>query len=117
VPPSPAQTGRVHFFLNHALAPRLLVPSTDESTVIACDVHARRHLLEDARLELVWPTLATVWQYSVYLATPHDVAWHLRTSLDRVILQLLPAMIWFGMLLTGGPAAPASDSGMISPAT
>ncbi|MEX2661218.1 MAG: glycosyltransferase family 39 protein [Vicinamibacterales bacterium] len=37
---------------------------------------------------------------AVYLATPHDLAWHLRTSLDRVILQLLPTVIWLGCLLT-----------------
>ncbi|MEX2661217.1 MAG: hypothetical protein WD227_04770 [Vicinamibacterales bacterium] len=52
-PPSAAQAGRRHFFLNYSLAPRLLVASADEPTVIAGDAHARGRLLGDGRFELV----------------------------------------------------------------
>ena len=35
----------------------------------------------------------------VYIVTPHDLAWQLRTSLDRVIVQVFPAIVWCGMSL------------------
>lgn len=28
--------------------------------------------------------------FGIFVATPHDVAWHVRTALDRLMLQLLP---------------------------
>lgn len=30
----------------------------------------------------------------VYLFSPCDLAWHLSTSVDRVVVQLLPSLIW-----------------------
>jgi hypothetical protein len=35
----------------------------------------------------------------VYVLTPHDLVWHLRTSLERVIVQVFPAIVWCGMSL------------------
>jgi hypothetical protein len=35
-----------------------------------------------------------------YVTSPHDLSWHLRTSLDRVLLHVLPSLIWVGFLLT-----------------
>lgn len=34
-----------------------------------------------------------------YVLSPHDLAWQLRTSLDRVIVQVFPALVWCGMSL------------------
>ena len=34
-----------------------------------------------------------------YILSPHDLAWQLRTSLDRVIVQVFPALVWCGMSL------------------
>lgn len=31
---------------------------------------------------------------SIYIFSPHNIGWHVQTSIDRLILQLLPAMIW-----------------------
>jgi hypothetical protein len=31
---------------------------------------------------------------AAYVTTPHDLAWHLDTSVDRVILQVFPALVW-----------------------
>lgn len=45
----------------------------------------------------------------VYVMTPHDLDWHLRTSLDRVLLQLLPSAVWAGMVLAGPAATDARD--------
>jgi hypothetical protein len=30
----------------------------------------------------------------MYLLSPHNIGWHVRTSVDRLIFQLLPAIIW-----------------------
>lgn len=41
--------------------------------------------------------------FGVYLGTPADLGWHLETSLDRLLLQLLPlALIWGYAELSGG---------------
>jgi hypothetical protein len=36
---------------------------------------------------------------TVYVVTPHNLDWHLDTSLSRVIVQLMPSMVWGGMML------------------
>jgi hypothetical protein len=40
-------------------------------------------------------TLATMLagHFTVYVLTPHDLAWHLRTSLSRVLMQLWPTAL------------------------
>jgi hypothetical protein len=38
--------------------------------------------------------LMTIGYFFVYVTTPHDLAWHLRTSLDRLVLQLLPGIVF-----------------------
>ena len=52
-----------------------------------------------------WVPLALIFfqfsgYYIIYLMTPHDLAWHLNTSLGRLIFQLLPLLIFglFGIL-------------------
>jgi hypothetical protein len=37
----------------------------------------------------------------VYVMTPYDLTWHLHTSADRVLLQILPLTVWAGLLLAG----------------
>jgi len=32
--------------------------------------------------------------YTVYLLTPYDLSWHLRTSFDRLLFQLSPALVY-----------------------
>jgi hypothetical protein len=36
----------------------------------------------------------------VYIVTPHDLRWHLDTSLSRVLLQIVPSAVWGIMMLT-----------------
>lgn len=39
--------------------------------------------------------------FMVYIISPHDLVWHLNTSLERLFLQLLPSAIFiFFVLLT-----------------
>jgi len=35
----------------------------------------------------------------VYVMTPHDLAWQMKTSLDRVMLHAFPTLVWSGMML------------------
>jgi hypothetical protein len=39
--------------------------------------------------------------FCVYLATPHDLHWHLRTALHRLLLQVWPATLLMVFLLVG----------------
>lgn len=58
--------------------------------------------------EVASPTLCLITMccgYSiVYLTTPHDLAWHLRTSLDRVVLHIYPAALFTFFLAVRSPA-------------
>lgn len=47
--------------------------------------------------------------FTVYLLTPHDLDWHLRTSAKRLFLQLLPAVLFLFFTTITGPAG-ATDS-------
>jgi hypothetical protein len=38
--------------------------------------------------------LLFVCDFCVYIITPHDLAWHLKTSADRLLLQLLPSAMF-----------------------
>jgi hypothetical protein len=40
---------------------------------------------------------------AVYVQTPLDLRWHLQTSVDRLLLQLLPAIIWIGSMAAEPP--------------
>ena len=37
----------------------------------------------------------------VYILTPQDLVWHLSTSVQRVVLQIFPVLVWCGMSLAG----------------
>lgn len=39
----------------------------------------------------------------VYLITPNDLSWHLRTSLDRLLLQIWPSFIFIYFLIVRSP--------------
>lgn len=41
--------------------------------------------------------------YFIFLITPHDVAWHLSTSLDRLFLQIWPAAVFLFFQLVALP--------------
>jgi hypothetical protein len=54
----------------------------------------------------------------VYVTTPRDLAWHLSTSLDRLLVQLWPATLFVlflslrepGVRVTGGRPVPSPGS-------
>lgn len=41
--------------------------------------------------------------FFVYITTPHDLGWHLKTSLDRLMLQLWPSAIFLFLLVVSRP--------------
>jgi Dolichyl-phosphate-mannose-protein mannosyltransferase len=60
-----------------------------------------------ARLLLV-VALVLLGDAAVYLTTPWDLDWHLRTSMDRLILQVWPiALLAFGSSWPAGEASPS----------
>jgi hypothetical protein len=52
-------------------------------------------------------TLTLAGYFFVFVTTPHDVAWHLRDSLDRLLLQLWPSFVFTYLLIVRKPE-PAS---------
>ncbi len=61
-----------------------------------------------SRAGFVWITLAIVLagDFAVYVLTPHDLAWHLESSLERVLLQSWPLTL-FAVAVTAPGRAPA----------
>jgi hypothetical protein len=52
--------------------------------------------------------------FFVYVTTPHDLRWHLNTSLDRIITQLFPAIVFALILTTRSSEQGAKSSAMIT---
>jgi Dolichyl-phosphate-mannose-protein mannosyltransferase len=62
--------------------------------------------------------VAAIGYFLVYIVTPHDLAWQIRWSLDRVFMQLWPAAVFsvFIFLCTPDEAIDASGSVSAAPA-
>ena len=41
--------------------------------------------------------------FFVYLTTPHDLAWHVNTSMDRLLIHLWPSTLLAVFLYLGDP--------------
>ena len=58
-----------------------------------------QHRRPDGRLYMLLLCLASYM--AIYVITPHDLEWHLSTSLDRLIFQLVPSFLYlFGCALS-----------------
>lgn len=69
-----------------------------------CLLAPRRALGPLLRGPTVLLALALAGWFLVYLATPHELAWHLGTSAVRVTSQALPAVaLWLALALAGDP--------------
>ena len=87
---------REYCFLQYALAPGLIQPGPAEFVIVSPPSVA-----------------ATLHDRGVYgrdLASPKDLGWQLATSLDRVVVQMVPTIVWAAMMIARGgePALPAS---------
>ncbi|MCU0581770.1 MAG: phospholipid carrier-dependent glycosyltransferase, partial [Syntrophales bacterium] len=51
--------------------------------------------------------------FGVYLITPHDLRWHLLTSLNRLFIQLWPAAIFLCFMIARTPESEASCLSMV----
>ena len=65
----------------------------------------RRPVPTGPTLGLAFTGALIVADILAYILTPHDLAWQLRTSLERVIVQVFPAIVWCGMSLARQPRA------------
>ena len=50
--------------------------------------------------------LQTLGYLFFYLTTPHDLSWHLSTSLDRIVAQIMPLGVFAAFMLIGSPSRP-----------
>ncbi len=46
---------------------------------------------------------------AIYIITPHDLRWHLATSLERLLLQLWPSLIFAVFMLVRPPVAASAE--------
>jgi hypothetical protein len=47
-------------------------------------------------------TFVAATHFAVYLVTPNDLAWHLDTSVNRLVLQLLPSFVFLSLVSVRG---------------
>jgi hypothetical protein len=72
-----------------------------------------RWQLSSAQLCTLLTIVGTALGYAiVYLATPHDLVWHIYTSLDRLLMQLWPGLV-FAVACIGAPLR--RDTGILQP--
>ena len=58
---------------------------------VACG--CRRHLPTSLIPMLIAISMVMLGFYGAFLVTPHDIDWHLETSLDRLVLQVWPIVV------------------------
>lgn len=86
----------VLFFINLLMTTQywgfLFVPSI--LILISTTIYAFKN--KSTRLR-IFPNMVIITQslvyFLVYVMTPHDINWHLQTSMDRLVLQLFPSVI------------------------
>jgi len=69
------------------------------AVVTGFDVHDLRELLLIASL----PVLQLAGYFSIYLITPHDLNWHLTSSLGRLLTQIFPLALFVLMVALKSP--------------
>lgn len=61
--------------------------------VMKFDLHVRNYDDAFATCGILLP-IQFLGYFAIYLVTPHDLDWHLRTSLGRLVMQLYPAALF-----------------------
>jgi hypothetical protein len=41
--------------------------------------------------------------FAIYVITPHDLTWHVKTSMDRLVLQWWPSFLFLFFLVAAPP--------------
>ena len=57
--------------------------------------------------------LLFIGYFFVYITTPHPLAWHLRTSLDRLLVQIWPMFIFWFFMVVRTPGELLSGAGTV----
>lgn len=77
-----------------------------------------RHQRNGAWFPATLAVAMTTTYYLIYVATPHDIAWHVNRSATRLLLQIYPLALLAGFMIIASPdeqSAPATPS--LSPST
>ncbi len=70
-----------------------------------------RHRTQTALTGFVTVALLFVGYWFIYLTTPHDLLWHLHTSMRRLVLQVWPSLVFsFFMIMKTPEEAMAGDN-------
>jgi len=62
--------------------------------IVACGLRPADVLRRQVAAPALCLIAMSLGYFVVYLTTPHDLAWHLRTSLDRILLHIYPAALF-----------------------
>ena len=111
-PVDKASQGARHLFVAGYLAREFyrwggltLVPASALiATCVAIAAFRWRHVPADAVIGAWVLTALAAAYYVVYVLTPYDLEWHLRTSAARLIAQLWPAIVWTAVVAISTPA-------------
>jgi hypothetical protein len=79
--------------------PGLLAAALAIHCLLVGKIH--RPSLPIAAVPLLCLAFMSIGYFLVYVTTPHDLAWHLETSLDRLLLHLFPAGVLALFLVLG----------------
>ena len=66
---------------------------------LACTIGLRR-IVREERFLAIAIVVQILFFIGAYLVTPYDLAWHVRTSWERIVRQLLPAIALLALLVT-----------------
>lgn len=69
------------------------------ATAVALLIGVRR-LIRDERFLSIAITTQFLFFIGAYLVTPYELAWHVRTSWERIVGQLMPALALLALLVT-----------------
>ncbi|HEX2060189.1 MAG TPA: hypothetical protein VHK90_05575, partial [Thermoanaerobaculia bacterium] len=104
-----AQTGAFERLMNRLADPGPLLAVLRDVPVgrgmlwiglaVAFAVGARRLVREERFLALAI-LIQLAFYIGAYLVTPHDIVWHVKSSWERLVRQVLPAIVLLALLIT-----------------
>jgi hypothetical protein len=65
--------------------------------------HADKEIRRIARTGFTALVLMLAVYFAVYVVTPHDLTWHVSTTLDRLLVQIAPLAILTLLLVAASP--------------
>ncbi len=72
-------------------------------------INGKRNSLPSANLLVILPSGMFMSYFTAYLISPHDLAWHLQNSFNRLCMQQWPIIVFLFSILAAGPHAENND--------